>query len=336
MERVAEYYQQTGNAAGQGDPRQVGRPGRCPRPRSTRTAPSRSRPTLQWSGQPDTWNASSPGANTGLHVTVADYTNDVGVAAAYAKTLTYYAAKSGNADGQDHGQGAAGRHVGQLPGRPGHRRPGDPRPTTTASTTRVYVPSGCDRHDAERRHDQLHLDLPSLRSFYKNDPAWSKVAGLPERRRRARRSPTTASGPRRTSPWPWARTRSFSNKPPPSAPRVGRCSSAGRAWPAARLPAPLAVLGTGRGGDAAPRRSRSKAPRTWPRHLTTGPRPGGPHPHRGPPGNRTSRTVPPPLHPATARLLPRTVLLPMAFREEGPPPCEEPASSRPYWRSPPA
>ena len=36
--------------------------------------------TLQWSGQPDTWNASSPGANTGLHVTVADYTNDVGVA----------------------------------------------------------------------------------------------------------------------------------------------------------------------------------------------------------------------------------------------------------------
>ncbi|MEH0530544.1 glycoside hydrolase family 48 protein [Streptomyces stelliscabiei] len=27
--------------------------------------------TLQWSGAPDTWSASSPGANAGLHVTVA-------------------------------------------------------------------------------------------------------------------------------------------------------------------------------------------------------------------------------------------------------------------------
>jgi hypothetical protein len=51
--------------------------------------------TLMWNGAPDTWNPTSPGANAGLHVTIQDFTNDVGVAAAYAKTLSFYAAKSG-------------------------------------------------------------------------------------------------------------------------------------------------------------------------------------------------------------------------------------------------
>lgn len=34
--------------------------------------------TLTWTGQPDTWNPTTPGANASLHVTVVDYTNDVG------------------------------------------------------------------------------------------------------------------------------------------------------------------------------------------------------------------------------------------------------------------
>ena len=28
--------------------------------------------TLTWTGEPDTWNTASPGANTGLHVTVTE------------------------------------------------------------------------------------------------------------------------------------------------------------------------------------------------------------------------------------------------------------------------
>lgn len=92
--------------------------------------------TLKWSGAADTWNASAPGANAGLHVTVADYTDDVGVAASYAITLTNYAAKSGNAE-------------------------------------------------AKRVAKALL------------DGMW-------------------ASGPRRTSPWPWARTRSCSNNSRPA------------------------------------------------------------------------------------------------------------------------
>ncbi|HET9517762.1 MAG TPA: glycoside hydrolase family 48 protein, partial [Actinoplanes sp.] len=53
--------------------------------------------TLEWSGGPARWNPQAPLPNTNLHVKVKDYTNDVGVAGSYAKLLTYYAAKSGDA-----------------------------------------------------------------------------------------------------------------------------------------------------------------------------------------------------------------------------------------------
>jgi endoglucanase len=46
---------------------------------------------LTWSGQPDTWTGTATD-NTSLHCTVSTYTNDVGVAAGFAKALIYYAA----------------------------------------------------------------------------------------------------------------------------------------------------------------------------------------------------------------------------------------------------
>ncbi|GAA2778716.1 hypothetical protein GCM10020219_057560 [Nonomuraea dietziae] len=74
MERVAEYYNVTGNAEAKAvldkwvkwatDHTTVNTDG-------TYQIPS----TLVWTGQPDTWNAASPGANAGLHVTVKDYTH---------------------------------------------------------------------------------------------------------------------------------------------------------------------------------------------------------------------------------------------------------------------
>ncbi|CAM1343947.1 glycoside hydrolase family 48 protein [Tenacibaculum amylolyticum] len=48
--------------------------------------------TLEWSGQPDTWNANNPGANNGLSVNVVNYGKDLGIAASLAKALIYYAA----------------------------------------------------------------------------------------------------------------------------------------------------------------------------------------------------------------------------------------------------
>ncbi|MFD3733935.1 glycoside hydrolase family 48 protein [Streptomyces sp. NPDC058632] len=173
MERVAEYYQQTGDA----DAKVVldkwvdwALSETTVNPDGTFRLPS----TLQWSGRPDTWNPSSPGANGSLHVTVADYTNDVGVAAAYAKTLTYYADRSGDTeaartakallDGMwDNHQDDLGIAVPET--RADYNRFDDPLQVPSGWTG--TMPNG-DRIDASSTFD-------SIRSFYEDDPAWSKI-----------------------------------------------------------------------------------------------------------------------------------------------------------------
>ncbi|WP_328446326.1 cellulose binding domain-containing protein [Streptomyces sp. NBC_00386] len=173
MERVAEYYQQTGNASAKAvlDKWVTWALSKTTiNPDGTYQIPS----TLQWSGAPDTWNASSPGANSGLHVTVADYTNDVGVAAAYAKTLSYYAAKSGNTQAKTTAKalldGMWNNYQDGL---------GIAVPETRADYNRfgdsVYVPSTFTGTMPNGDAVNSSSTFASLRSFYKNDPAWSKI-----------------------------------------------------------------------------------------------------------------------------------------------------------------
>ncbi|MER6123967.1 glycoside hydrolase family 48 protein [Streptomyces sp. NPDC001795] len=173
MERVAEYYQQTGNATAKAllDKWVKWALSKTTiNPDGTYRIPS----TLQWSGQPDTWNASNPGSNSGLHVTVADYTDDVGVAAAYAKTLTYYGAKSGDATAKSTAKalldGMWNNYQDGL---------GIAVPETRADYNRfgdsVYVPSGWSGRMPNGDAINSSSTFASLRSFYKNDPAWSKI-----------------------------------------------------------------------------------------------------------------------------------------------------------------
>ncbi|QNP69241.1 cellulose binding domain-containing protein [Streptomyces roseirectus] len=173
MERVAEYYQQTGNTQAKAvldkwvdwalSETTVN-------PDGTYRFPS----TLAWSGQPDTWNASSPGANAGLHVDVVDYTNDVGVAGAYARTLTYYAAKSGDAQAKTVAKAL-------LDGMWTHYQDslGIALPETRADYNRfddsVYVPSGWSGKMPNGDTINSSSTFASLRSFYEDDPNWSKI-----------------------------------------------------------------------------------------------------------------------------------------------------------------
>ncbi|MEU7382754.1 MULTISPECIES: glycoside hydrolase family 48 protein [unclassified Streptomyces] len=173
MERVAEYYQQTGDATAKAVLDKWVKwalSKTTVNPNGTFQIPS----TLKWSGQPDTWNASSPGANNSLHVTVADYTNDVGVAASYAKTLTYYAARSGDANAKstakalldgmwNNNQDSLGIAVPET--RTDYSRFGD----------KVYVPSGWTGTMPNGDKIDSSSTFSSIRSFYKNDPAWSKI-----------------------------------------------------------------------------------------------------------------------------------------------------------------
>ncbi|MGW3861512.1 glycoside hydrolase family 48 protein, partial [Streptomyces sp. NPDC005047] len=173
MERVAEYYQQSGDAAA----KEVldkwvdwALSETTVNPDGTFRIPS----TMQWSGQPDTWNASSPGDNGDLHVTVSDYTNDVGVAAAYAKTLTYYADRSGDTeaaatakallDGMwENNQDALGIAVPET--RADYNRFDDP----------VHVPNGWTGTMPNGDTIDASSTFASIRSFYQDDPAWSKI-----------------------------------------------------------------------------------------------------------------------------------------------------------------
>ncbi|MFD1831752.1 glycoside hydrolase family 48 protein [Streptomyces desertarenae] len=173
MERVAELYHETGNAmAKQVLDKWV------PwvlsevtvNPDGNYQIPS----TLQWSGKPDTWNPSNPGANANLHVTVRDYSTDVGITAALAKTLMYYSAKSGHAESKatakalmdamwEHHQDAMGIAVPET--RTDYQRFDEP----------VHVPAGWT--GTMPNGDAIDSDSTflSIRSFYEDDPQFHKV-----------------------------------------------------------------------------------------------------------------------------------------------------------------
>ncbi|WP_234537743.1 glycoside hydrolase family 48 protein [Streptomyces shenzhenensis] len=173
MERVAEYYQQTGDATAKTvlDKWVAWALSKTTiNPDGTYLIPS----TLQWSGQPDTWNASSPGANSGLHVTVSDYTNDVGVAAAYAKTLTYYAARSGDATAKSTAKALLDGMWNNYQDSRGIAVP-ETRADYNRFDDSVYVPSGWSGKMPNGDAVNSSSTFASLRSFYQKDPAWSKI-----------------------------------------------------------------------------------------------------------------------------------------------------------------
>ncbi|MEW1687004.1 glycoside hydrolase family 48 protein [Streptomyces sp. NPDC091265] len=172
MERVAAYYYVTGNASAKAvlskwvawasAETTVGADG-------TFRFPS----TLSWTGQPDTWNATSPGDNSGLHVSVVDYANDVGVGAAYVKTLTYYAAKSGDEDA-----GALAKALLDAMALNTTDK-GISVPETRKDYNRfndeVYIPAGWSGTMPNGDTVEPGATFLDIRSWYKDDPDWPKV-----------------------------------------------------------------------------------------------------------------------------------------------------------------
>ncbi|MFI5750326.1 glycoside hydrolase family 48 protein [Streptomyces sp. NPDC051644] len=172
MERVAAYYYVTGNAtagavldkwvAWASGETTVGADG-------SYRFPS----TLSWTGQPDTWNPASPGRNSGLHVSVVGYSNDVGVGAAYVKTLTYYAAKSG-----DQAAGALAKALLDAMALNADDK-GIAVPETRTDYKRfedeVYVPSGWSGTMPNGDTVEPGATFIDIRTWYRDDPDWPKV-----------------------------------------------------------------------------------------------------------------------------------------------------------------
>lgn len=136
---------------------------------------------MAWSGAPDTWDPANPGANEDLHVEVTSTSQDVGVAAAYAKVLLNYAAASGDAEARTVGEGlldAMLAHTDSLgiatpETRTDYARFDDEYNSATGEGT--YVPPGWTGQMPNG--DQIDSDSTflSIRSFYRDDPQWPKV-----------------------------------------------------------------------------------------------------------------------------------------------------------------
>ncbi|MFE9426601.1 glycoside hydrolase family 48 protein [Kitasatospora sp. NPDC006697] len=183
MERVAEYYYATGDAraksvlskwipwamsVSKADPTT-----------GTLTTPD----TLTWTGAPDTWNATSPGTNAGLHVTAAGADTDLGVAGSLAKTLSYYAAKAGDSTSQKFAQNILDIIHAKYSDSLGYSAPEtrtDYNRFTQAydpSTHQgVYIPPGWTGSypDGTQLSSSTNTFL-SIRPWYTSDPQWSKV-----------------------------------------------------------------------------------------------------------------------------------------------------------------
>lgn len=180
VERVAEYYYVTGNATAKAvlDKWVTWALANTTTTSTTFTIPN----TLSWSGAPATWVPASPAANTNLHVSVVDTTSsDVGVAAGYARLLTYYAAKSGSTAAKTAAKNlidAIWTHadtigVGVAETRTDYNRFDDV--WTSSNQQGLYIPStftGTMPNGDAIATGKSFLDI---RSFYKNDPNWSKV-----------------------------------------------------------------------------------------------------------------------------------------------------------------
>ncbi|KLN33126.1 exoglucanase [Cellulosimicrobium funkei] len=140
---------------------------------------------LAWSGQPDDWDPENPGENAGLSVEVTGYGQDVGVAGALARSLMYYAA-GGEGPQHDAAQQVARDlldaiweqnsdpiGVATTETRGDYARFDDVLTSTTGGGT--YVPAGWSGTMPNGDVIEPGVSFLDLRSFYLDDPQWSKV-----------------------------------------------------------------------------------------------------------------------------------------------------------------
>ena len=136
---------------------------------------------LEWTGAPDTWNATNPGANANLHVRVVNKNQDVGVAASYAKVLLNYATKSGNAQAKATGEALLTGLLAHQDGlgistpevRTDYNRFDDTYNATTGEGP--YVPPGWTGKMPNGDPIAQGASFLSMRSMFRNDPQWPKV-----------------------------------------------------------------------------------------------------------------------------------------------------------------
>ncbi|NMO55666.1 cellulose 1,4-beta-cellobiosidase [Actinoplanes sp. TBRC 11911] len=179
LERLAEYYYTTGDAKAKAV---LDKWVPWALANSTISATAFSIPSdMAWSGAPATWNPSNPAANTNLHVTVTSKGQDLGVAGSFAKLLTYYAAKSGNATAKTAAKNLLdaiwthkdAKGVSVTETRADYNRFDDVYNASTGQG--LYIPPGWSGTMPNGDQIKPGASFLDIRSFYRNDPDFPKV-----------------------------------------------------------------------------------------------------------------------------------------------------------------
>jgi hypothetical protein len=138
--------------------------------------------TLEWSGQPQLdWNAGTQNFkprdksyNAGLHVKIKDWGNDAGVASATARTLAYWAAKSGDKKAQHTAKQILDRMWSKYRDSKGVSTP-ESRADYKRFNDPVVVPAGWTGKMPNGDVIDSSSTFLSIRSKYKQDPDWPRL-----------------------------------------------------------------------------------------------------------------------------------------------------------------
>ncbi|BCB83287.1 glycoside hydrolase family 48 protein [Phytohabitans suffuscus] len=181
MERVAEYYYETGNAQAKAllDKWVTWALANTTVNGTTYQVPS----TLSWTGQPGgNWTSTTTSVNnSGLHVSVVDHTTDVGVTGAYARTLIYYGAKAAHTQAQTTAKALLdallnhkdAKGIAVTETRADYNRFDDTYNSSTGQG--LYIPPGYTGTMPNGDAINSNSTFISIRSFLRNDPEWPKV-----------------------------------------------------------------------------------------------------------------------------------------------------------------
>jgi hypothetical protein len=181
MDRVAEYYFVTGDANAKivldkwvGWVKANTKLGPGGEYKIPSTMGWSGKPAASWSADKQNWNAKDKAFNADLHVTIKDYGDDAGVASAMARTLSFYAAKSGDKAAQKLAQEILDRMWTKYRDRLGVSTP-ETRVDFKRFADPVYIPMGWKGKMPNGDSLENGATFLSIRSKYKSDPDWPKV-----------------------------------------------------------------------------------------------------------------------------------------------------------------
>ncbi len=189
MERVAEYYNQTGNTEAQSILTKWASWAESVTTVDTTAGTFCLPGKLTWTGQPDasfstgTSSATVPPANTGLHVSTSDCSQDIGVATSLAKTLTYFAAKANDTKAETLAQNLLDVIHKFMADPLGYSAPEQrtdytnfTSPYDNTKSEGVFIPASFSgKYPGGIPVNSSTNTFLSIRPWYIGDPAWSKV-----------------------------------------------------------------------------------------------------------------------------------------------------------------